>query len=58
MAEWLASIMPNVVDYSGKFWSSCQATMQMFLIAGGFTLVFGSIFGVLLTVTKKGGIAL
>ena len=57
MAEWLASIMPNVVDYSGKFWSSCQATMQMFLIAGGFTLVFGSIFGVLLTVTKKGGIA-
>lgn len=57
MAEWLASIMPNVVDYSGKFWSSCQATMQMFLIAGGFTLIFGSLFGVLLTVTKKGGIA-
>jgi len=57
MAEWLASIMPNVVDYSGKFWSSCQATMQMFLIAGGFTLIFGSLFGVVLTVTKKGGIA-
>ena len=35
MAEWLASIMPNVVDYSGKFWSSCIATGQMFLIAGG-----------------------
>ena len=47
----------EVVDYSGKFWSSCQATGQMFLIAGGFTLLFGSIFGVLLTVTKKGGIA-
>ena len=57
MAEWLASIMPNVVDYSSKFWSSCLATGQMFLIAGGFTLVLGSIFGVLLTVTKKGGIA-
>ena len=56
MAEWLASIMPNVVDYSGKFWSSCLATGQMFLIAGGFTLVFGSVFGVLLTVTRKGGI--
>lgn len=56
MAEWLASIMPNVVDYSGKFWSSCLATGQMFLIAGGFTLVFGSVFGVLLTVTKPGGI--
>ena len=57
MAEWLASIMPNVVDYSGKFWSSCLATGQMFLIAGGFTLVLGGVFGVLLTVTKKGGIA-
>ena len=57
MAEWLASIMPNVVDYSGKFWSSCLATGQMFLIAGGFTLIFGSLFGVLLTVTKAGGIA-
>ena len=57
MAEWLASIMPNVLDYSGKFWSSCLATGQMFLIAGGFTLVLGSVFGVLLTVTKQGGIA-
>ena len=57
MAEWLASIMPNVVDYWEKFLSSCQATGQMFLIAGGFTLVLGGVFGVLLTVTKKGGIA-
>ena len=52
MAEWLRSFMPNVVDYIVKFRSSCQATGQMFLIAGGFTLLFGSIFGVLLTVTK------
>ena len=56
MAEWLASIMPNVVDYSEKFWSSCLATGQMFLIAGGFTLVFGSVFGVLLTAARPGGI--
>jgi len=57
MAEWLEKIMPNVVDYSGKLWTSCLATGQMFLIAGGFTLIFGSVFGILLTVTKKGGIA-
>ena len=57
MAEWLEQIMPNVVDYSGKLWTSCQATWQMFLIAGGFTLVLGSLFGVLLTVTRQGGIA-
>ena len=57
MAEWLASIMPNVVDYSDKFWTSCIDTAQMFLISGGFMLVIGGFFGVLLTVTQPGGIA-
>lgn len=56
MTEWLNSIMPNVVAYTDKFWESCQATMQMFLIAGAITFVFGSVFGIMLTVTKKGGI--
>lgn len=56
MSEWLNKIMPNVLDYTDKFWSSCQATMQMFLIAGAITLVFGTLFGILLTVTRKGGI--
>lgn len=56
MSEWLNKIMPNVMDYTDKFWSSCQATMQMFLIAGAITLVFGTLFGILLTVTRKGGI--
>ena len=57
MAEWLASLMPNVAVYSDKFWQSCRATWQMFVIAGAFTLVFGCFFGILLTVTKKGGVA-
>ena len=57
MAEWLASLMPNVAAYSDKFWDSCRATWQMFVISGAFTLVFGCFFGILLTVTKKGGIA-
>lgn len=56
MSEWLNKIMPNVMDYTDKFWSSCQATIQMFLIAGAITLVFGTLFGILLTVTRKGGI--
>lgn len=56
MSEWLNKIMPNVMDYTDKFWSSCQATMQMFLIAGAISLVFGALFGILLTVTRKGGI--
>ena len=29
MAEWLAKIMPNVVDYSGKFLTDSDATTLM-----------------------------
>ena len=56
MADWLASLMPNVAAYRDIFWTSCRATWQMFVIAGAFTFVFGCFFGILLTVTKKGGI--
>jgi D-methionine transport system permease protein len=49
--------MPNVMDYTGKLWTSCTATLQMFLISGFFTLIIGGALGVVLTVTKKGGIA-
>lgn len=57
MNEWMYSWMPNVMDYSGKLLDSCKATGQMFLISGLLTFLFGSIFGVLLTVTRKGGIS-
>ena len=49
--------MPNVMAYTEKFADSCLATGQMFLIAGGFTFVLGAFFGVVLTVTRPGGIA-
>ena len=49
--------MPNVMAYTDKFADSCLATAQMFLIAGGLTFVFGAVFGILLTVTRPGGIA-
>lgn len=57
MLEFLERIMPNVMAYTDKFWTSCVSTGQMFLIAGALTFVFGSIFGILLTVTRKDGIA-
>ncbi len=56
MAEWINGIMPNVVAYWDKFTESCSATVQMFLISGIFVLLFGFAFGVILTVTKKGGL--
>ena len=56
MAAWFERIMPNVADYWDKFLESCSATVQMFLISGVFVLLFGFLFGVILTVTKKGGL--
>ena len=56
MADWLENIMPNVVDYWDKFLESCSATAQMFFLSGLFVLIFGLLFGVLLTVTKQGGL--
>lgn len=57
MLEWLETVMPNVMAYTDKFLDSCKSTGQMFLIAGALTFVFGAVFGVLLTVTRKDGIA-
>ena len=56
MNEFLEGIMPNVVAYSDKFWQSCLATLQMFLIAGVLTFLFDAFCGILLTVCRKGGI--
>ena len=56
MAAWLEKVVPNVVDYWDKFLESCSATAQMFFISGIFVLIFGFLFGVILTVTKQGGL--
>lgn len=54
--EWLESFAPNVVIYWREFIQSCMATGQMFLIGGGISLVIGFFFGVLLIITRSGGI--
>ena len=56
MMEILEKLIPNVIDYSDKFWAGCIATLQMFFISGIFSFALGIVFGVLLTVTKKDGI--
>ena len=56
MNELLEKLIPNVLDYSERFFTSCTQTLQMFAIAGIFTFMFGMLFGVVLTVTKRGGI--
>ncbi|MBQ4506616.1 MAG: ABC transporter permease [Firmicutes bacterium] len=56
MAEKFRELAPNVYNYSDRFAESMKATFQMFFIAGLLTLLIGGFFGILLIVTKPGGI--
>ena len=56
MAERFRELAPNVYNYSDRFLESLSATFKMFFIAGLLTLLIGGIFGILLIVTKPGGI--
>jgi D-methionine transport system permease protein len=57
MLQQIEQLIPNVIDYWDRFLTSCQATLQMFAIAGSISFVLGLFFGVILTVTKKDGIS-
>lgn len=50
--EWA----PNLYTYQDKFFKSCRATVEMFWKAGLIAFVIGLVLGILLVVTKKGGI--
>ena len=56
MVEFIKAIMPNVYAYRSRFFQSCEATLQMFVIAGLISFALGLLFGVVLTVTREGGI--
>ena len=56
MLEWFQKIAPNVVTYWDRFVTSCESTLQMFLIAGSISFLIGLCFGTLLTVWKVDGI--
>ncbi|MBQ3578296.1 MAG: ABC transporter permease [Firmicutes bacterium] len=56
MSELFISMFPNAANYWDRFLESMEATFQMFFIAGLLTMVIGGTFGVLLIVTKPGGI--
>ena len=56
MAEWIKQIAPSLYTYRAKFFTSCQATFEMFYKAGLIAFVIGLVFGVILVITKKDGI--
>ena len=56
MSEALEKIMPNVMADPERFWDSVIATLQMTAWSGCIMFVLGLFFGVILTVTRDGGI--
>ena len=56
MSELIKNIAPNLANYFDRFLESLSATFQMFFIAGIITLFIGGCFGILLVITKPGGV--
>ena len=57
MTEFIKQIAPNLYAYRDRFFTSCEATFEMFVKAGLISFVVGLLFGVLLVITRKGGIS-
>ena len=56
MQETLINIMPNVIEHWDDFIEAMKDTLLMEVWAGGILFVLGLVLGVILTVTKPGGI--
>lgn len=56
MMALLEKVIPNVMEKLPILWQSIAQTLIMVFVSGAIALVFGLILGVVLTVTKPGGI--
>ncbi len=56
MDAFLQQIAPNLYAYRSRFFSSCQATAEMFIQAGLIAFVIGLFFGILLIITRRDGV--
>ena len=56
MREFFGTFAPNLAAYWKQFTEAIKATFQMFFIAGIISFIIGFIFGIILTVSKPGGI--
>lgn len=56
MEELLNRWIPNVMDKTDVFYTSINETLEMVIKSGFISFVIGLFLGVLITVTKKGGI--
>ncbi len=56
MTAFFEKLIPNVMDKPDVLWESISQTLAMLFISGVIALAFGLVLGVVLTVTKRGGI--
>ena len=56
MLDFLNSIIPNVMNNTDRLFDSILATLQMTLWSGGVMFVCAHKLGIILTVTREGGI--
>ena len=56
MQEFLNKIIPNVMARTDIFWESFRDTFVMVGWAGAISFVIGILLGVVLIITKEGGI--
>ena len=56
MLELLNQFVPNIMDKLPDFWTAILETFIMLGIVGVISLLIGTLFGVIMVVTKKEGI--
>lgn len=56
MQEFINTYFPNLVNKLPDFYESILQTFEMVIRAGIISMILGTIFGIILVVTKKGGI--
>ncbi|CAM3701678.1 methionine ABC transporter permease [Erysipelothrix urinaevulpis] len=52
----MSKSFPNLILYWDEFWTSILETLSMMAFSGIFVLALGLLFGVILTITRKGGL--
>lgn len=56
MIDFLNNIMPNVIERRDVLWLSIIQSLQMVFISGAISFILGMTMGILLVVTRPGGI--
>ena len=56
MAEFITGLLPNLMKKSNEFITAIWQTLYMMAVSGGISFVIGLVLGVLLVVTRSGGI--